>query len=203
MSPARKISGANQRHAQFAGWPSSRSESPLYAAAQIRRYAPVVRCSILQKNCQTVRCRIHDGGVCLGTVLQWKAMRYQRIKLHIPAADQPQKFLHVAVFRPAHISERVIAPLLLVSGIITPRPVSARHIELNFLQVHVVPRETHLDCADHHDASTIAADVERQFAWRRRFRSRRDDHAIRALAVRNRRDLLPERAARENRLLRA
>ena len=100
-----------------------------------------------------------------------------------PRGDQPQELLHVAVLGPAHVRQRIVAPLLLVRRVVTSGTVGARHVELNFLQVHVVPGELHAHRAHDTDAAAVAAEAQRVLRRRRRFRGRRHNRAIHAAPV--------------------
>src|ERR1039458_5797817 len=66
----------------------------------------------------------------------------------------------------------------------TPRPlVRPRHVQLDFLEVHVVPGELHAHRAHDADAAAVAAQAQSVLRRRRRFRGRRHDGAIHAASV--------------------
>lgn len=96
-------------------------------------------------------------------------MRNQWIDLDIALADQAKEFLHVAILSPTHIRERIIAALFLIAWVVAAGAIRARHVELNFFEVHVVPREAHFNRANHDDSAAIAANIHRQLARRRGF----------------------------------
>ena len=127
----------------------------------------------------------------------------QRIKFDIAAAHQSQELFHVPVFRPTDVSKRIVASLFLVRRIVAAGTVSPSHEKLDLLQVHVVPRELHLHCANHNNAPAVTADIESQFARSGRLRCGRDNDTIRALAVRSRHYLFFEGIAAVDRLLHA
>src|SRR5262249_31151622 len=102
----------------------------------------------------------------------------QRTYVNPPRRDQTQKLLHVAILGPAHVGEWIIATLLFVRSVVAARAVGTRHVELNFFQVHVVPRKLEAYRTHNANASAIAAERERVLRGRRRFRCRRDNRAI-------------------------
>ena len=44
--------------------------------------------------------------------------------------------------------------------VIASGAVGARHQEMNFLQIHIIPRKTHLHRPNHHDAPAITAELQ-------------------------------------------
>ena len=80
--------------------------------------------------------------------------------------------------------------LLFINGIIAARTISARHQQLDFFPVHVVPGEAQLDSAHIDNPSAIPTNVDRKLAGSSRLGGSCDDHAVRALRVRQGADLL-------------
>src|SRR5438270_5332488 len=147
---------------------------------------------VAQQHRQTIRIRVHDGLVRSGGIVERELMGDQRLNLHTSGGNQAQEFFHVAVFGPTYIGQGIILTLLFVYGIVTAWTISARHEELNFLAVHVIPREAQLNRADIHDASAITTDINRKLAGSSRLGRRSNDHAIDALATGQSTDILAD-----------
>ena len=142
------------------------------------------RCrGIAQQHGEALRRRIEDGVVGFRRFVQRKLVGDQRAHIDASRGDEAQELLHIAVLGPAHVGQGIIAPLFLVGRIVAARAVGARHVQLDFLEVHVVPGELHAHCADDADAPAVAAEAEGVLRRRRRFRGGRDDRAIHAASV--------------------
>src|SRR5262249_38666834 len=65
-----------------------------------------------------------------------------------------------------------------VSRIVAAGTVGSRHEQLNLFHIHVVPREAHVDGANHKNSSPIAADLKSLVTRGRRLGSSGHDDAI-------------------------
>ena len=91
--------------------------------------------------------------------------------------------MHVAIFGPAHIWERIILSLLFVKSVIAPRPISACHKKLDFLAVHVVPGKVQFYGSHIHDAATVATNLHRELTRSCGLSCGGDDGAVNAVPV--------------------
>ena len=158
---------------------------------------------VRQQDGKAARPGVQDRMIRRGRFPERKPVRDQRLYLHLPAADQPEKLFHVAVLRPTHVRKRIVLALLLVARVVAARPVRARHEQLDFLPVHVVPREAHVHGTHDNQATAVPADLQGLLTWRRGLRGGRDDHAVRATPVRERSHHVGERRASHHAVRRA
>ena len=88
-----------------------------------------------------------DQLIGLRGLLDREALRDQRAHVQAPGSQQVDERLQVATFRPAHVAERVILPLFLVSRVIAPRSIGARVDECQLFLVVDLARDVQPYCA--------------------------------------------------------
>src|SRR5580692_1642023 len=90
-----------------------------------------------------------------------KTVRNQRLHIDFAVRQQLEKSLHVSCFGPAHIADGIIAALLLIRRIVSPRPVGAGNTEIQlFLKVELA-LDIHAHCSDRDHYTTVARDFSR------------------------------------------
>ena len=95
--------------------------------------------------------------VSVGGLLNGKPVRGQGLHVQLPRRRHLQKRRHVAAFGPAHVTDRIIAALFLVIGIIAAGAVGPGLQDFQFLFEINVARDIHLDVADNDDLGPVAA----------------------------------------------
>ena len=85
-------------------------------------------------------------------------MSDQRPHIDLLIGKELNECLHVAGLGPAHVTDRIVTPLLLISGIVTTRTVGARDAEVEFLFVIRLSLDVHTDRPHGHDDTAIACD---------------------------------------------
>ncbi len=148
-----------------------------------RRVRPLLRARVLQKNPERRLAAAHDrvGRVRL---LEGETMRDQGRHVEPAVGHHVEHGLEISLLGPAHESDRIVLPFLLVRGVVPTWPVRARYLERQLLLVEVVPGQLQTRHANQHDAPALPAHqrglVHRLVALRRRG----DDDGVDATATR-------------------
>lgn len=131
-----------------------------------------------------IRLRIvRDHVVGFFRVFDGKAMGDERAHVDLARGHQIKDRLEIALFGPAHIGERIVPPLVLVTGIIPARPIGTRHLKGQLLFKEDGAGQLQARHAHKHDAATLAAHGRALQHRLRRFGGRRDDHPVHAATM--------------------
>ena len=97
---------------------------------------------------------------------------------------------HVAVFRPAHVSERIVLAALFIHRIVAPRSIRARDQEIEFLLIKIGTFEIKADISHQHNASFFAARLHCFADDGVAYACRRYNHSVRSKALREATDAI-------------
>jgi hypothetical protein len=116
----------------------------------------------------------------------------QRLEAHLPCRNEFEKRLHVALFCPAYVPERVIVPMFLVGGVVASWAVGHGEAQVQLLLIVRFARHIHSHRADHHHPPLFARDLAGDFDGTVVLGAGCDDHRIHAMAVEKRSRLHPQ-----------
>ena len=94
------------------------------------------------------------------------------------------ELFHVAGFGPAHITDGIVASLLLVRSIVSTRPVGPRDPEVEFFAVIGLALDIHPDGANGNDDGAVASDLASEIHRIAAGRFCGDEHGVNSGAVR-------------------
>src|ERR1044071_7335980 len=78
-------------------------------------------------------------------------MRDERHQVDFFVSQKLQERIHVSRLGPAYVTDRIIASLLLVSGVVSARAIRARDSEVEFLFVEILSSDVHTNSTDRKD----------------------------------------------------
>src|ERR1700674_4033164 len=89
----------------------------------------------------------------------------QRRTLDLALSDHVEKSLHIALLSPAHVGVRIVAPLLLILGIVSTRTARTRDVEIEFLVEVSLAWDIQTNRADRCYHSLVSRNFTGQLNW--------------------------------------